>query len=832
MSLLLTPIMAGAVTLVQDFYLPMPEAQINTANNSIITGTGTTIASTFSIVVTGPGTVIYYDQWEDGYETDLSNPSQSTTQIWGDGNDAHGIPPGFTHNPLGLPAGTVITLTNNVLLPRNPSQIYWDARDHVAANKALVISRAAWPIPTGPVFAGAVGVLSTLDYGTNYVCPVGQDLTPNLFKYVGLFVMAAQNNTSITIDPNGTGVGTTNIVLNQGESYLVNGGVKKGGKVTSTKPIQADVIIGHVGASFASDWFTLYPVESWDNTYYTPVSSAASGSQPALVYLYNPSASTITINYATQVGNGSFLIPGTNGVYTFQMPIGSGASFTSVGGSNFFAVCTVAANNSADTSYNWGFTLVPKSALTTEATVGWGPGSADGTVNGSPVWVTALAGTTLYVDFKGDHSGPLTNSLGDRYDTNINVAALQSLRIYDPSKNQTGMRIYTMDGVLLTAAWGEDPDVAQPGNPYIDAGTTVLPFPVPTLKKSAVIVTDAPPTGLSIGDTIAYTVAIDNKGLLPLGNTVIIDAPTTNLLYVTNSTYWNGSLIPDSSSGTAFPLDAPGFTIPVILSRGTSTFTYQCKVTSGGAVSNSVNIGGTAIFSMAAIPPASATPATVSLNFSDTNGISQSSYLAGSKIYVNMTNSVFTSNTLQTIAVSVTDTNTGDTEKINLVQVATNSTVFRNVGGLSSSVSSGLNPQDGTLYVMPGDTLWVSYTDPIYQDGATNTATIQVPTPNKQLYLVANGVAGTQRLSRVNPAATAGHGVTYNSVDIGNAGGAIAVDALSTNTSGNSVMVNSLTFGISPARVRIGSCWLPLVSEPWPIPVRRKRTAARLVMGE
>ncbi|HEX7655194.1 MAG TPA: hypothetical protein VF607_16920, partial [Verrucomicrobiae bacterium] len=395
----------------------------------------------------------------------------------------------------------------------------------------------------------------------------------------------------------------------------------------------------------------------------------------------------------------------------------------------------------------------------------------------------------------GDHSGPLTNSLGDRYDTNINVAALQSLRIYDPSKNQTGMRIYTMDGVLLTAAWGEDPDVAQPGNPYIDAGTTVLPFPVPTLKKSAVIVTDAPPTGLSIGDTIAYTVAIDNKGLLPLGNTVIIDAPTTNLLYVTNSTYWNGSLIPDSSSGTAFPLDAPGFTIPVILSRGTSTFTYQCKVTSGGAVSNSVNIGGTAIFSMAAIPPASATPATVSLNFSDTNGISQSSYLAGSKIYVNMTNSVFTSNTLQTIAVSVTDTNTGDTEKINLVQVATNSTVFRNVGGLSSSVSSGLNPQDGTLYVMPGDTLWVSYTDPIYQDGATNTATIQVPTPNKQLYLVANGVAGTQRLSRVNPAATAGHGVTYNSVDIGNAGGAIAVDALSTNTSGNSVMVNSLTFG-------------------------------------
>jgi large repetitive protein len=212
--------MLQAGELVQDFFLPMPEAQINQANSAIISGTGPTINSIFSIVVTGDGTVIYYDQWEDGYETDLSHPAQSTTQIWGDGNNANGIPPGFANDPVGLPAGTVITLTNAVTLPRNPSTILWDARDHVAATKALVISRAAWPLPTGPVFAGAVGVLSTMDYGTNYISPVGQDMTNNLFKYVGMFVMAAQNNTAVTIDPNGNGVGTTTVVLNQGESYL------------------------------------------------------------------------------------------------------------------------------------------------------------------------------------------------------------------------------------------------------------------------------------------------------------------------------------------------------------------------------------------------------------------------------------------------------------------------------------------------------------------------------------------------------------------------------------------------------------------------------------
>ena len=787
---------ARAVNLVQEFYLPMPEAQISQANNAIISGSAGAINSTFSIIVTGSGTVIYYDQWEDGYETDLSNPTQASTQIWGDGNDAHGIPPGFAHNPLGLPAGTVITLTNSVSLPRNPSSFLFDGRDRIAATKAVVVTRAGWPTSIGPVFAGAVSVLSTMDYGTNYLSPVGQDLSNNLFKYVGLFVMAAQNNTAVMIDPNGNGIGITNIVLNQGESYLVNGGVKKGGRVTATKPVQADLIIGHVGASYASDWFTLYPVEEWSSSYYTPVSSAASGSQPAYVYLFNPNTNAIVVNYATKSGSGSFSVAGTNGVQQFQMPIGSGASFVSAGGQSFFALCTVAANPSADTAYNWGFTLVPQTALTTEAVVGWAPGSADGSVDGSPVWVTALANTTLYVDYKGDHLGPLldTNN-GTHYDTNFTLTALQSQKIYDPSKNQTGMRVYTVDGTLLTAAWGEDPDVAQPGNPYIDAGTTVLPFPVPALKKTAAIINDVAPTNLSVGDTIAYTVEVDNKGLLPLGNTVVVDAPSTNLTYLTNSTTWNGAPVPDSVSGTPFPLDAPGFIIPVILSRGTSTFTYQCKVNASGVVSNGVNITGTAISADTALPPAPTNGASVSLNFTDGSGQPTGFYFIGASVFVTMTNAVFTSNTLQTINVTVTDTNTGDAETIPLVETGTNTGVFRNVGGLSSSPTSGLVAQDGTLCVKAGDTLSVSYTDPVYLDSGSATAVMQFPSPNKQLYLTANGTPGNQFLNRINPVATAGHGTTYTSTDIGSSSGGgpgtVALVSFTTNgTSKNLVWTN------------------------------------------
>ena len=769
MFLLFTLNAARGATLVQDFYLPMPEAQISQANNAIVSGSAGAIYSTFSILVTGDNTVIYYDQWEDGYEVNLGNPTQSSTQIWGDGNDAHGIPPGFAHNPLGLPAGTVITLTNSVSLPRNPSQLLWDGGDHIGATKALVITRAAWPTSIGPVFAGAAGVLSTMDYGTNYVSPVGQDMTNNLFKYVGLFLMAAQNNTAVTIDPNGNGVGATNIVLNQGESYLVNGGVKKGGRITATKPVQADLVIGHVGADYASDWFTLYPVEEWANSYYTPVSSAATVVQPAYVYLFNPNTNAMVINYNTHSGSGSFSLPGTNGVFQFQMPVASGASFTSAGGQSFFAICTVAANNSSDTSYNWGFSLVPAAALTTQADVGWGPGSSDGTVNGSPVWVTPVAPTSIYVSYKGGTNGLLTDPNGNHYDTNFVLTALQSQKIYSPSKNQTGMKVYTVDGTLITAAWGEDADVAAPGNPYIDAGTTVLPFPVPLLKKSVMIVTDAPPTGLSIGDTVLYTVEIDNAGLLPLGNTLVIDAPTTNLLYLTNSTTWNGAPIPDSTSGTAFPLAAPGYTIPVILSRGTSTFTYMEKVIGAGSVSNSVNIGGSTIFANAYLPPAPTNGVSVSLNFTDTNGVSVGLYTVGANIFVTMTNAVAntSSNTVQTITVTVQDVTHGDVENIVLTETGTNTGVFRNIGGLPTSTTAGIAPQDGILNVTPGDTLSVAYTDPIYGDSASSTALIQIPALTKQLYL--SSTNGTQDLNRIDPVAYK-LGTTYSSVDIGTGG--------------------------------------------------------------
>ena len=65
---------------VQTFYLPIPEEDLLDTLTKIHGGANWTlpaepIESYNSIVVFVDGTVIYYDQWEDGYEQDIANPN-------------------------------------------------------------------------------------------------------------------------------------------------------------------------------------------------------------------------------------------------------------------------------------------------------------------------------------------------------------------------------------------------------------------------------------------------------------------------------------------------------------------------------------------------------------------------------------------------------------------------------------------------------------------------------------------------------------------------------------------------------------------------------------
>lgn len=776
-----------AQSIIHEFYVPMPEAQVRTALVAIEPASGivgTTMESVVSIVATGTGTVIHYDQWEDGYEVDLNHPTQPTTKIWGDGNNANGIPPGYANDPASLTSGSVVNLRNQITLPRNPATILYDGRDRFGGTKALVVTRTGWAVAPGTVLAGSVEVTATMDYGTQYITPVGQDVTASsMFEVVGLMVMARENGTSVTVDLNGpVGGGATTVTLNQGESHLVSSGVLKGATVNSTKPVQVQLITGDIGARFETDWFTLYPVDQWTGTYYSPVGTASDG-DAAFGFFYNPTAATITINVTTCFGSGSFNVP-AYGVYQYQMPQNCGAKFISTGEIPFFGIVMVGANPTANNVHDWGFTLVPSDSLTTEAVVGWGPGSSDLTQNGSPVWVTPIGAVRVYVDYNGDRLGPLTDPRGNKYDVHYDMAALETRRLFDPDKDQSAMRVYTLDGIQIAAAWGQDPATAGPGNPFLDVGTTVLPFPVPTLIKTHSLTTDVAPVGLSIGDTIEYRIDVDNKGLLPLGNLLVLDPLHASLTYQAGTSKRDGNAISDDGVGsTIFPLDEAGYLIPIILRGGSTTFTYRCTINAAGSIANTAmntNYNLTSTENVVVPPPAGSTPC--GAQFTNAAGVLQSTYSAGSLVYGTLTDPDANNNAaaVEVITIVVNNTSNGDAEFVSLTETGINTGIFRNTAGLPTSTISGTLQMDGTLLVAPGNGLSFTYTDPEFSETCTGVATISVPTQNKYLYLS----DPAQALDRVDPVATSDVTTAQTAV-LGPVGGAIAVDATSSSQSAN-----------------------------------------------
>jgi len=484
------------------------------------------------------------------------------------------------------------------------------------------------------------------------------------------------------------------------------------------------------------------------------------------------------------------------------MPKASGARFTSAGGEVFFALSTVGANPSSDAAYDWGFSLLPEDGLTTEAVVGWGPGSSDGSQNGSPVWVTAPSATRVYVDYDGDRAGPLTDPNGLPYDVHYDLVALESRKIYDPDKDQTAMRLYTLDGTVISTAWGEDPDVASPGNPFLDFGTTVLPFPVPVLRKSSTIFTDNNPPGLSIGDVIEYTIELDNRGLLPLGNTVVIDAPSPLTAYVPSSTTLSTNAVPDDPAGTPYPLDAPGYNIPIILRGGTSVFKYRATVLASGLVSNTVSAAGYNLSAVNVIaPPSGGGPTQCSVNFSDAIGTTLTTYAAGDGIFVTLAdgdaNTV--SNSAQTVSVVVRNLSRGDLETLTLTETGPNTGVFRNLVALPSSLTMGIGQQDGTLNVAPGDLLSVTYTDAVFADTCGANATVATAVQTKFLYLS----DPAQTLDRVDPVAANDLTTASTAVLGGGSAAMIAVDAASQGATTTQTLTIPHTTGAGSDRLML-----------------------------
>lgn len=207
---------------VQTFFIPFPESDFQTSLKVInVTGTpvGNSMKTIISMVIPTSGTVVRYDQWEDGYEADLNAPVQSTTLRWGDGNLSNGVAPGYPTDIF--PAGATVNLNNNISLPRAAATLFYDGRDRIGCTAAIAVTRAGWGVAPGTVLASATEVYDTRRYGTSYKIPIGIATgSVQNFEYSSLHIIAAQDNTTVQVDVDGNGTVDQTKVIHLGESML------------------------------------------------------------------------------------------------------------------------------------------------------------------------------------------------------------------------------------------------------------------------------------------------------------------------------------------------------------------------------------------------------------------------------------------------------------------------------------------------------------------------------------------------------------------------------------------------------------------------------------
>jgi hypothetical protein len=616
----------------QVFYVPFPEDNQLSGFAGINAAAVDPLAVFVTFSAGTDNTVIYYDHWEDGYEKDITNPTQSTTLVFGDGNPANGYPPGNAADLI--PAGTVFSLRNYVNSTTLQSTLDYDARDKVASYKPISLTKTCFPASTNTLMAGCVEVFEQGLWGTEYRVPVGVDMPTttatsaltydaDMFGYTSISIMAGAKGASVQIDADNNGVFEQTLSLGEGQTAYVSG-VNTGGRVVSDKPVQVILFCGRPGSNYQSRDTSLLPTYRWSSSYYAPVSTTATNGTCA--FLYNPGASAITVSYDYRSSSSAYTTA------TVSVPAGGNARvnlspasgtthygayhFYTTGGTPpvFYAFCAVDGTSTTNTNnqaYDGGFTLVGQPSLTTQVLVSLGIGrdpysTTNPGENGNPVWVTTVGNghtaETVYVDYNGDNAGPLTDPNGNRYDVSYSVRELEQMKVSDPDGDQSGMLVYTLNSaVKLAAAWAQDPTAASASQPGLDVSTLLPPVREGEGGKKSSLAVDADADGaVSAGDTLEYDIRGANSARAAIpGPFKVIDNLPADVNYVSGSTRYRFTVggnwqawvtIPDNVSGTPFPLDVSGFSVPGSLGIG-----QQLQVTFNAAIKDQSQLTGSSI---------------------------------------------------------------------------------------------------------------------------------------------------------------------------------------------------------------------------------------------
>ena len=592
----------------QTFFIPLPEASMfddmfYQINSNKAEGH---VESLIAVAISIDNTVIWYDHWEDGYETYAPAATAASTEVWGDGNQANGCAPNVdpcTDENDKLNAGTSVVIQNTVELPRDASNIRYDGGDRMQASFPIAVTRGAYPEFPGSLMAGAVEVLDTESWGTSFEAPVGENILGSFkgFQYTALFFMAAFDGTTVTL-PN-----ASNVTLDRGQGSMVR--VNQGDKLTSDKIILVDLITGDVDSQYELRWYSLLDIDEWSREYVSPVGDSVGKTK---MVLYNPGSFPLEISVEYLTNDGQDLTsevrtvePGRH-ILSLTIPSNSGALVKS---SDTFLALSLT-DTEYDTSlgqptggqwYDWGFPVLPRHQLTPQVLIGWGYGCTDNRCYGhedrSVVWVTPVADADIYVDY---------NNTGTDYAVFSHKKALSSTRFTDSfDTDMSGAVLFATEQdsgpsgppVDIAAAWGQDPEISREFQQIsLDLGTVVLPFASVRVNKVVDKETVSP------GEILTYTIRISNVGQTTIqgGSLTIVDQLDSHVTYVEDSATFEYSVDIDFERGfvgaasaaamtiaaTNFPLDEGGYVVPHDLPRrgGVLDITFQVVVDSRDSI--------------------------------------------------------------------------------------------------------------------------------------------------------------------------------------------------------------------------------------------------------
>ena len=564
------------------YYIPYAEddAQIALKKSASVALPTTNLRTIISLKISYPGITLVWDHWEDGYETTILNPTQATTQIWGDGNIYNGFAPGYPTDII--PAGGSIVLDNTMATPRVASSIFYDGKDKLYSSGQISVTQVCGEPSTIAVQCMKTNVSAyPTEFGKSFTLPVGQDLPSRDFRYTALFLRAAENNTAVEIDRDNDGDFETKFTLNEGQVMRVDDAtapagtlVKAGAVITSDKPIGLDAHFAGVD-NYSSREVPVFPATWYSNTYYTPVPTTGPASAPydtAVVMLFNSLSRDININWTSGLPSSGTILLKANSAERFAMPLSATTAYKFINPTkeSFVAIeivdsYTPGGGGNDGATRDWAFNLISEERLTDFASVAWAPGSTDMTRNDNPIWVTPTANTIVYVKYDGDVlNGPSISPCGLKYDVAIPLNALNYTKIKDAGdNNQGGTSVFTCNGAKIAAVYGEDPATALAGSPSWDVGSTIQPFCKEKLIfaniDNGVTLVNTPVTIDVLKNDAGFLAIIDpatvkTTGLLqPLNGTIIINT-NGSIIYTPNPGFAGIDSFKYNVCSTPFPV--------------------------------------------------------------------------------------------------------------------------------------------------------------------------------------------------------------------------------------------------------------------------------------